>query len=99
MCSQQNDKLTNNTMGSSRSRFPAPIPYGYGSYEQGTDSSGTGAVMPKGQMPEGYTPQTQQPWAGGTNGLKYGESAQGTKSSAISAFSQGSNYSPFFMRF
>ena len=81
---QLNNKLINNTMGSSRRFSPPPIPYGFGSYEQGTDSSGTGAVMPKGMMPDNYTPQTRQPregfapigqaWNGGTNGVSYGNS-------------------------
>ena len=94
-------------MGSSRRFSPPPIPYGFGSYEQGTDSSGTGAVMPKGMMPDNYTPQTQigQAWNGGTNGVSYGNSYGGTSNMSnngnglVNALSKGSNYSPFFMRF
>ena len=91
-------------MGSSRRNFPPPIPYGYGSYQQGTDSSGTGAVMPKGMMPDNYTPQTQQSFGEGSSmGGIYGAMDNITKrsqqGSLTNALGQGSNYSPFFMRF
>ena len=86
-------------MGSSRRYSPPPVPYGFGSYEQGTDSSGTGAVMPKGVMPDNYTPQTQQP----TNAFaKMNQSPMGGIFGAMSNMSQGNqtgSYSPFFMRF
>ena len=88
-------------MGSSRSRSPAPIPYGYGSYEQGVDSSGTGAVMPKGMMPENYTPQTQQPFQSSNNiyGAMSNMSQGNQTTGLVNALSKGSSYSPFFMRF
>jgi len=88
-------------MGSSRSRSPAPIPYGYGSYEQGTDSSGTGAVMPKGMMPEGYTPKTQNPFGGSSNNIysAMGNMSQGNTTPTANDYFSKTNYSPFFMRF
>ena len=87
-------------MGSSKRYSPPPIPYGFGSYEQGTDSSGTGAVMPKGVMPENYTPKTQQPTNYSLD--KMNQSQLGRIFGAMTNMAQGNQtgtYSPFFMRF